>query len=40
VFNAPNPLAPPAFGVALLPTFKNTGSIARAGLNYRFAPLP
>jgi len=38
--NAPNPLAPPALGVALLPTFHNTGSIVRAGLNYRFSALP
>jgi outer membrane immunogenic protein len=37
-FTAPNPLAPPALGVALLPTFHNTGSIARAALNYRFTP--
>lgn len=39
-FNAPNPLAPPVLGVALLPSFHNTGSIARGAVNYRFAPMP
>jgi outer membrane immunogenic protein len=34
LFGAPNPLAPP--GVQLVPNFQNTGSIVRAGLNYRF----
>jgi outer membrane immunogenic protein len=38
-FVAPNPLAPPVFGVALLPTFHNTGSIVRAGVNYRLVPV-
>jgi outer membrane immunogenic protein len=35
-FSAPNPLAPPALGVALIPNFQNTGSIIRGAVNYRF----
>ena len=35
-FSAPNPLAPPALGVALLPKFQTNGSLLRVGLNYRF----
>jgi outer membrane immunogenic protein len=35
-FGVPNPLAPPALGVQVVPNFRNTGSIVRAGLNYRF----
>lgn len=37
-FDAPNPLAPPALGVKLIPNFTDHGSIVRAGLNYRFMP--
>jgi outer membrane immunogenic protein len=35
---APNPLAPPGLGVALIPNFKVDGSIIRAGINYRVVP--
>ena len=35
-FTAPNPLAPPALGVALLPNFRTNGSTLRVGLSHLF----